>query len=413
MKNNKRQFYGFVGVDVHKHQHTAVVMDCWGDIFGTVTFESKVAVYPKIIKEIKAMIPDSLIPMFGLEDVGGNGRSLAVYLSDNDYIVKEVNPAYSSSERKNNPTTMKNDEWDAKCIGDVLARKLDELPDFVPNDLYWTIKQCVYRRDAYVKQQSITKIQLQEQLVKTYPSYKKMFSKVAGQTALAFWERYPSQHLVVKEEKDDLHKFLLKASDNHCSIKKVDKILELIESDGDTYRNHQETRDILVRTYVSSLRFLKQEIEQLEKVIETLINQLDYKLTTLTGCGTVIAAQLIAEIGDISRFKNAGKLARYGGIAPMKHSSAGKGIEKKARQGNRRLNTIFYFLALQQVQLVKGTKKPRNEILFEYYERKISEGKTKTQALICVQRRLVNIVYGMMKHKTAYDMSYSSLNKAS
>ena len=110
-----------------------------------------------------------------------------------------------------------------------------------------------------------------------------------------------------------------------------------------------------------------------------------------------MAAQLIAEIGDISRFKNDGKLARYAGIAPIKHESAGKGKHVKSRQGNRRLNTIFYFLALQQVQLVKGTKNPRNEILFEYYERKISEGKLKTQALICVQRRLVNIVYGMMK----------------
>jgi hypothetical protein len=46
--------------------------------------------------------------------------------------------------------------------------------------------------------------------------------------------------------------------------------------------------------------------------------------------------------------------------------------------------------------------KPYNPIFREYFLRKIGEGKTKSQALVCIMRRLVNIVYGMMKHKTAY-----------
>ncbi|KIV57782.1 transposase [Aneurinibacillus migulanus] len=39
---------------------------------------------------------------------------------------------------------------------------------------------------------------------------------------------------------------------------------------------------------------------------------------------------------------------------------------------------------------------------YEYYHRKLVEGKTKDQALICVMHRITNIIYGMMKHKTAY-----------
>ena len=44
-----------------------------------------------------------------------------------------------------------------------------------------------------------------------------------------------------------------------------------------------------------------------------------------------------------------------------------------------------------------------NPIFYEYYHKKISEGKLKNQALKCVQRRLVNIVFGVMKHKRAYE----------
>jgi hypothetical protein len=147
-------------------------------------------------------------------------------------------------------------------------------------------------------------------------------------------------------------------------------------------------------------------MEELEKHMKKIIGKLDYKLESLTGIATVTASQIIAEIGDINRFKNADKLARYAGIAPVNFSSAGKGKDKKSKQGNRTLNGVLYFLAMQQVQLTKGTKQPRNPILYEYYLRKISEGKTKTQALICIMRRLVNIIYGMMKNKTEYVMEY-------
>jgi len=67
------------------------------------------------------------------------------------------------------------------------------------------------------------------------------------------------------------------------------------------------------------------------------------------------------------------------------------------------LNAIFHNLAVQQIQVAKGdNKKQRNPVFYEYYQRKLAEGKTKKQALICVMRRLVNIIYSMMKHKTEY-----------
>lgn len=132
--------YVFIGADVHKEQHTAVLTNFFGDVLGDFTFESKISEYPKVIEKINEVIPKDLIPIWGLEDVCGNGRTLAVFLKENGYTVKEVNPSYSSSERKNYPTTKKNDYWDAKCIADVLIRKLNELPEATPNDLYWTLK---------------------------------------------------------------------------------------------------------------------------------------------------------------------------------------------------------------------------------------------------------------------------------
>lgn len=131
---------------------------------------------------------------------------------------------------------------------------------------------------------------------------------------------------------------------------------------------------------------------------------LDYKLESMPGIDTVTACSLVSLIGDINRFPNADKLARFAGIAPIRFSSAGKGKMQKSKQGNRTLHSTFYFLAVQQVQLAKGSGQPRNPMMYAYYKRKISEGKTKIQGLICLMRRLVNIIYGMMKNKTEYLM---------
>jgi len=79
-------------------------------------------------------------------------------------------------------------------------------------------------------------------------------------------------------------------------------------------------------------------------------------------------------------------------------------------EGNRELYGVFYFLAVQQVQVSrKGT--PRNPVFLEYYKKKISEGKTKIQALVCGMRRLNNIIYGMMKNKTEYILPVMEIDK--
>jgi transposase len=148
----------------------------------------------------------------------------------------------------------------------------------------------------------------------------------------------------------------------------------------------------------------KQEMALVEGELRKLMKLLDYQLETMPGIDVVTASALVAEIGDIQRFPNANKLARYAGIAPVHFSSGGKGKDHKSKQGNRTLHALFYQLAIQQIQVAKESKKPRNPVFYEYYQRKRKEGKTKGQALVCIMRRLVNVIYGMMKNKTAYQL---------
>jgi transposase len=147
---------------------------------------------------------------------------------------------------------------------------------------------------------------------------------------------------------------------------------------------------------VHRLLDLREEIREIEEELTELMEQGNYTIAAASNCGVVIAAELIREIGDINRFHSPGALAKYAGCASREHSSVKTIRWRKTRGGNRRLNRAFHRMALSQIS------RSGNEAAREYFRRKISEGKTKAQALICLRRQLVNVVWMLMKHKREY-----------
>jgi len=401
---NRKLTLLYIGVDLHKNHHTAIMMNCLHEKLGELKFDNKPSAFPVFLKEVnKIAKKDGLTPVFGLEDVGGYGRGLAMFLIENKYEVKAVNPALTVSMRRSSPNNKKTDAWDAECVARILSSNLDTLPNANPLDLYYAISQLVTRRANIVSVVTGIKLQLHQLLGYHYPSYKKFFSQVDGKTALAFWRKYPSPSCLTGVGVDELANFLYKKSNRYLSTKKAEEILVLVEQDGDTSKDYQEANDFLVKDVVRDIIIREHQLDQIDAELKKHMALLDYKLETMHGISTVTAAELIAEIGDISRFSSADKLANFAGIAPVQHSSGNKQKARKSKLGNRSLYDIFYNLAIRQLGVSKA-KKPNHPVYHTYYERKQAEGKTKWQAIICVMRKLVNVIYSMMKYKTEYKM---------
>jgi transposase len=110
---------------------------------------------------------------------------------------------------------------------------------------------------------------------------------------------------------------------------------------------------------------LREEIQEIEEELDVLMKDSGQTLSTASGCGIVIAAELIGEIGDISRFYSPGALAKYAGCALREYSS-GKTIRwRKTRSGNRRLNRSFHRMALSQIS------RSGNDAAKTYFKRKV------------------------------------------
>ena len=172
----------YVDLDLHKEQHTAVIMDCFNEKLGEITFQNKPSEFSKLLVKTKRYCTDGKGIVFALENAYGYGRELAAWLIKKGYLVKDVNPALSYAYRKSVPQYKKNDSYDAQCVARVAINELNKLPDAMHEDMYWTLSQLVNRR-AHLKTHHIRlKNQLHEQICVVYPSYKQFFQDIGRLT---------------------------------------------------------------------------------------------------------------------------------------------------------------------------------------------------------------------------------------
>ena len=394
--------YVYVGIDSHKDTHCAVFLNCFFEKLGEITFPNVPRKFAEFFQEAQQFKLTGTKLAFGLEDVSAYGRSLTVFLTGKKQLVKHVNASLVASERKSRNILHKTDAEDAECAARVLLNRFDQLPEADPQDKYWVLKSLVTRRRSIVKTNTALKNHLHAFLTSHYPHYPQFFVNLDCQTALIFFEKYPSPSKLAGVTVEELTELLEENSNKRLRLAKARQILDYVKKDGDTTTQHQEARDLAVQSTISQIKHNLQELNSLDAILESFLANFDYQLQSMRGIDTVTAASLIAEIGDISRFSTPAKLARYSGVAPVTYSSGKSDVQYANQRGNRVLNSIFYHLAVLVTMTAGKNKKIINPFFYDYYHRKISEGKTKGQALKCVQRRLVNIIWGMMTHKTEY-----------
>jgi transposase len=119
-------------------------------------------------------------------------------------------------------------------------------------------------------------------------------------------------------------------------------------------------------------------------------------LRSLPGIGSRLGARILIEIGDIRQFRTSAQLAAYAGLGPTPHQS-GTSIRgnRATRFGNHRLKNAFFLAAFSSL------KHPPSRT---YYDRKRSEGKRHTQAVLCLARRRVDVLHAMLTSNTPYQV---------
>lgn len=331
-----------VGIDVHKHTHAVALIDEHGGLIGAL----KIANSPKGYRQLIDWLVDrqAAAAVIGVESPGSYGRCLVAALAGAGFEVLQV-PAWRTHRERHRRGPGKTDHGDALSIAKVVLNDRQDLGPAEEPELVRALGMLELQRRRFVHDRT--------QAIQRLRSDWTQLDPVA-----------------------------------EAGVVRCDRIRELRKLKriqlGDSLA--QRTAARCIRELARDIDDLNHRIAELDTEIADLLTEHGSPLEDLHGVGSNLAATIIAQAGDVRRFRNASAFARFCGAAPIPCGSGQtSGRHRLHRGGNRQLNAALYRIAIVQQRHHPKAK--------AYLARKIAEGKTPREARRALKRHLANVLY--------------------
>ena len=148
------------------------------------------------------------------------------------------------------------------------------------------------------------------------------------------------------------------------------------------------------------IKAFQKMIKDLDKSIEKVVKVTDDEqiLRSIPGIGPVYAAGILAEIGQIDRFDNEAKLAKYAGLSWREKQSGSYTSDNTPLK--RTGNTYLRYYLVEAANLVRT----HDPVFGEYYQRKYKKVKhtPSKRALVLTARKLIRVIYFLLKNHQIY-----------
>ena len=338
--------------------------------------------------------------LVAVDQKGSFGRLLVATAKDMGFDVGFLTPSDFHSFSKGY-TEVKSDAKDAYIIADVAMRltaRLHPVNDF--DERIEALRAKTTQRTALVRDSTQTKNRIRSLLVQTHPAFEASLGSgdLDKLIYLRILARYGGPGGIQKAGKRDLKAFISKQPYYKNKADYItNRIIAVLALQTVSLAGALE-REEIVASMAANLILRKQDIEDLEKKIEVSYRRFPESLVlnSIPGVADVLGPLLLAEIGDINQYKNAGHLAAYAGVAPSKRQS-GKSLDgaKKKIKCNRQLRNSLYESARISISCDEWSR--------WYYDKKRAEGKKTRQAILALARHRTDIIYAMLKTGSLYE----------
>jgi transposase len=331
-----------IGIDPHKASHTAVAVGGAEEPLGELRVRASAAQAQRLL-EWAAAWPDRT---WAVEGAGGLGHLLAQQLLSAGERVLDVQPKLGARVRLlATGNVNKNDPNDARSVA-VAALRSPGVREARPDDHAAVLKVWSKRRRDLASSRTQVVCRLHAVLCELVPG------------------GVPKQIIAAHAAR------LLD------SVPPADAVAA--------------ARCELAAALVEDLRRIDGQLSETRKKLDTAVRASGTSLTGLFGVGPVIAATVIGEVRDVSRFRDRDRFAAYNGTAPVEVASGKKKVHRLSRRGNRRLNHAIHMAAMTQV------RQPHSEGR-AYYDKKLAEGKTHREALRSLKRQVSDAVFARLR----------------
>lgn len=389
-----------VGIDISKEKSTVAVISKEGKMLlkpfeidhnnkGISLLLEKVKEYPK--EKIR----------FLMEATSHYHYQMLQALIDEKYWVCVENALTIKKYCDTDIRKVKNDKKYSIKIANYLVEKWYRLKKYEPQEDIR--KELLFLSREYNKSINIRaklKIQLGELIDKTFPGIKKIVNaETRCELLLNIYEKYWNPKLVLEKNQKEFVKDIdniAKKLGHKVGITIGIKIYELAP----TVITSRPNNYITQLAITNCIQLLRQAIEASNNII-TEMNKLssslkEYKVVReMKGVGEKTCSRLIAEIGDVRRFKNANSLIAFCGIDTPSYQSGSFTATQRhiTKRGNKNLRKVGYEI----MKNLKSSRPKQDNAVYEYIVKKELEGKNKAVAKIAGLNKFLRIYYARVK----------------
>lgn len=190
-------------------------------------------------------------------------------------------------------------------------------------------------------------------------------------------------------------------------IRELQALVRRLESVTGMYQQECNRQYVACASVCESIESVKSKLEQEIKDIKKKIKEHIEKnpilcekrnlLITIPGVSDNTIAQVLGNIGEVEKFKNAKQLAAFVGLNPKQYSSGSSVLKhtRLSKVGDSRLRKAFYMPAIVAMQ--------HNPIIKSFCERLKAAGKPSMAVVGAAMRKLIHMIYGILKSGKAFD----------
>ena len=383
----------FVGIDVAKNKHDCCILSSTGEELSAFTFSNDRSGFDSLTTAISSF-GEPADAKIGLESTGHYSTNIANYLLQKRLCVKIFNPLQIQMMRKASTLRKtKTDKSDSKFLASILfsdSSKPYQLPVYPFSEL----KTLTRNRHRLVKMRTKLKISVSRMITILFPELPGAVWSVNQKSIYALLSHFPTAKSIANAHLTKLTNIL---ADNSHGKYGRDKAIVIRNLAAASIGLDSHAAGFEFQQTIRLIQNLQGEVDILDGEIKSIMKEINSPILTIPGIGYTLGAIILSEIGNIENFDKHGKLLAFAGLEPSTYQSGNFTADKTPMV--KRGSSYLRWGLLQAARLVAY----RDETFRQYHFKKISEGKHYFVALSHVAKKLVRVIFQLLKTNMPFE----------
>ena len=385
----------FVGIDVAKDKHDCYIVNSDGEILADVfTIQNNQEGFNLLFQTLQSVAPDLSKVKVGLEATGHYSYNILGFLLDKCLTTFVINPLQTNLFRKSTSLRRtKTDPIDARTIATMIATGV-VLSPYTPTSYHnEELKSLTRYRFDKVQERAKLKTSVSRLVNILFPELEKLVPSLHMVSVYALLSELPSAKAIASCDLTHLSTLLESNSKGRYSM---DKAIEIQNAAKNSIGSVMPAKSLELKHTIHLIQEFDKEIDEVETSIRQIMDEMAPPILTIPGIKYRMGAMILAEIGDFSRFDSADKILAYAGLSPSIYQS-GQLSDSHPHMEKRGSRYLRYAL-FNATKFVCHWDKS----FAAYLAKKRAEGKHYNVAISHAAKKLLRLIFAMMKSGKAY-----------